>query len=221
MSWAFNEQSHRTAQLTNATNVIPKHHQRGITVARQAREAHRVGLGEQGSPIQHHEGEGAAAQQDVGAPGSRRRVVRTNHPHPFRIAQMHPVAGIEGTLGIDVGDPPSAGDRGFDHRPGQGGLSTPHGPQQLRQPPARQPPAEQHRIQRHDPGRDRRRQRSGRRQELRELGEREGRQGNDEERGTRNEDEEQCREWAENRINTESQDRATGLYLACLGQLYS
>ena len=98
------------------------------------------------------------------------RIIHT----PCVVAQVHPVARVEGPLGVDVGDPAVVGHRGLDEGAGEGGLAAARAAHDLGEPAARQPSARQRRVERRDPGGKRGRRGRRWRKELNELGEREG-----------------------------------------------
>ena len=85
---------------------------------------------------------------------------------------MHPVACIEGALGVDPGDPSVRRDRALDDGARECRLPAPRWSDELREPAARQPSAEQRGVERGDPGGERRRGRCGGREELDQFGER-------------------------------------------------
>ena len=107
-------------------------------------ESHRGRLGEHRRAVEHDEGEGAAAQQDVGAPRRTPRVARADHPHPLGVAQVHPVARVERALGVHVGHPAVRGHGGLDDGAREGGLPAPRRARRSRsaaRAAARPPPA--------------------------------------------------------------------------------
>ncbi len=108
----------------------------GVGLAGEAGEANGGGAGEEGGTVEHDEGEGAAAQQDVGAPGGARGVVRADHPDPLGVAQMGPVACVERALGVDVGHPAMRGHRGLHDGASECRLAAPGGSDDLAEPAA-------------------------------------------------------------------------------------
>ncbi|MFM8909106.1 MAG: hypothetical protein ACKOH8_00755, partial [Gemmatimonadota bacterium] len=66
-------ESERRAAIGGAC-AIAEEQQRGIRLAGELGETNCDGAGEDRSAIEHHEGEGPRAQQEVGAPGGPRGI---------------------------------------------------------------------------------------------------------------------------------------------------
>ncbi len=171
---SIDDEPHRTTELGGASYLIAEEHEGGVRLARQPRETHGRRAGEQGCTVEDDEGERAAAQQHVGTPRGARGIVRTDHPHSFRIAEVHPIARVEGALGVDVRDPAVVRDRGLHEGTREGGLAASRRAGNLREPTARQPSTEQHGVERRNPGGECGRDWRGWREEPNELGEGKG-----------------------------------------------
>ena len=169
-SSSLDDQSHRTTELGGASDLIAEEHEGGVRLARQPRETHGRRTGEQGRAVEDDEGKGPAAQEHVCAPRGARGIVRADHPHAFRITQVHPIARVEGALGVDVRDPAMVRDRGLDEGASEGGLAASRWARDLREPAARQSSTEQLGIERRNPGRECGSNRHGGREEPNELG---------------------------------------------------
>ena len=170
-SSSFDQQAHCAAQLRGTPGAVAEEDEGGVGFAGETGEAHRRGLRERGRAVEHHERKGAAAEQDVGAPGGSRGVVWADHPHAFGVAEVHPVARVECALGVDVRDPAMCRDGALDDGAGECRLAAARRSDQLRESPARQPAPEQRGVERGDPGGERRRGRCGGWKELDKLGE--------------------------------------------------
>ncbi len=107
-------QSERARELGSFC-VVAQHEERGVGFAREPREANGDGAGEEGSAVDHDEGEGAAAQENIGAPRAACGIVGAHNPEAVFIicADVRPIARRERAGGIDVRDPPAVGDGAF------------------------------------------------------------------------------------------------------------
>lgn len=105
--------------------------------------------------VEDDELEGAAAQEDVGAPGALPVGGRTHDPEAAGRGERGPVGRGEGPCGVDVCYRLFVLDRGGDHGAGERGRAAAGDAGDLGEAPARDPPARERRIQRGDPGPDR------------------------------------------------------------------
>jgi hypothetical protein len=99
---AFHLHAHGPAHLRH--RPIADHDERRILVAREADEAKRHLPRECRRTIEHHQREGATAQQHVGTPRPARRIARSHYPEEVAV-ERSPAGGIEGARCIDAGDP--------------------------------------------------------------------------------------------------------------------
>ena len=136
-------QSHGATELRGAADAIAEEDEGGAGFARESREANGGGLGEHRRAIEHHEREGAAAEQDVGGPGGAHGIVGADDDHPVLVAEVDPVACVEGTLGVDVGHPAMRCEGGFDDDPCECRLAAARAAHEFREPAAGQSSAQQ------------------------------------------------------------------------------
>lgn len=122
----------------------------GVGVAGDLEEAERHGAWEHRGAVEHHEGEGAAAQEDVGAPGSARRVRWADHPEAGYPLGLRPVGGGEGAGGVDHGHPAASVPGRAYHAAEQRRHPVPGGAEQLGDPPAGE--AAEHAVEPGDAG---------------------------------------------------------------------
>ena len=94
------------------------HYECRVLVARQADETKRHLPCKRWRAIEHHEGEGAAAQQHVGTPGAAGGITRADHAKEVAVERC-PIGGIEGTRSIDACDSLTPRQRGTDERANQ------------------------------------------------------------------------------------------------------
>ncbi len=126
----------------------------GIAFLRQTGEPDKNAAGNWCPVVEHHETEGATAQQDVGTPGAMVTGGRggTNGPEPATPGQGCPVGRGEGARGVDISNPPFVCESGSDHSMHECGRTTPVGPRHFRESPAGNAPTGQDGVEGRDPG---------------------------------------------------------------------
>ena len=141
-------QAQGAPEVAAAGGAVGLHDDEGrVGVAGELEEPERDGTGEGGGPVEHDQGEGPAAQQDVGAPSAAGGVGGTHDPEPRRASggshgragEPGPVGGGEGAPGIDDGDPGAGGERRLDETADEGGRAAAGSAEELGQAPARHP----------------------------------------------------------------------------------
>jgi hypothetical protein len=119
-------QSQRAGEFTRFV-VVAQGEERGVAFAGEAGEPNGDVAGEERCAVEDDEGEGAAAEEDIGAPGAAIGAIGADDPEVIGGARVEgidvrPIARRECARGVDVGDAPSIADGAFDDVPDDGGL---------------------------------------------------------------------------------------------------
>lgn len=136
--------------------ALAEQEQRGVGVAGELREPHADGAGQDRRPVEHDEGKGPGAEQEVGAPGRARGLAGPHHPEriaPGRI-HGHPVARIEGAGGIHPRDRVPTGEGGGGEGAGEGGLAESGRGEEFGDTPTGEPAPRQGGIEGRESGRE-------------------------------------------------------------------
>jgi hypothetical protein len=120
-------QSQRAGEFTRFV-VVAQGEECGVAFAGEAGEPNGDVAGEERCAVENDEGEGAAAEEDIGAPGAAIGAIGADDPEVIGGARVEgidvrPVARRERAGGVDVGDAPSIADGAFDDVPNDGGFS--------------------------------------------------------------------------------------------------
>jgi len=134
---------------------LARHHERRAGLAREPRQPHGHGARQRRGGVEHHEREGAAAQQHVRAPGGARRILGAHDPEPSRRGGRRPVARRQGAARVDHRHPPPVRDRARHELAEQGG-PPPAAPRDDLGEPAARHPASGEGVQLGEPRRQRR-----------------------------------------------------------------
>ena len=129
------------------TPLITDGDERGVALAREPSEPNRDAACEHGRAVEHHEGEGAAAQEDVRAPGRARGIARADHPDTRPFAEVCPVTWRERAGRVDIRDPEPFIDSAFDDAADKGRLPASQCADDLRQSPPWHTFAGEHRVE--------------------------------------------------------------------------
>ncbi len=142
-------ESERRAAIGGAC-AITHEEEGGIGLAGELRQADRDGAGEDRPAIEHHEGEGPRAQEEVSAPGGTRGIGR---PHdPDRIEGPRPIARIQGAGRVNPRHAEPRAQRRPHEGAREGRLPESCRRDPLADPPPRDPSTGERRIERGHPG---------------------------------------------------------------------
>ncbi len=145
---SFHVQPHRASD----DGMVTDHDQRDVVFFRQSRQADGDRAWQRGCTVEHHQAERAAAQEDVGAPGTPVGAGRPDHPESSAVAGFSPFARCERARPVDDGDPAARRHRRRHELPDERGPAAAECALDLRQPAVGDPSIRERAIQRLDPG---------------------------------------------------------------------
>lgn len=144
-------QSHRAPDHRR----IAHRDQRDVVLFGESRQADGDLAGQRGRAVEHHQVEGAAAEEDVGAPGAPGSGVGADDPEETTGSRVGPLARRERSRAIDERHPATGIDRAHDQLPDECGPAAAARALDFRQPAAGNASIRERAIQRLDPGGDR------------------------------------------------------------------
>lgn len=127
--------------------MITNDDERDIVLLRESRQADDDRSRQCGSAVEHHQVEGAAAEEDVSAPGAPVGARWADDPETTAGSRVSPLAGCECPRTIDQGYPPARIDGAQHQLPDECGAAAAARALDLRQSPAGEPTIRQRAIQ--------------------------------------------------------------------------